>query len=73
MPDGRQTCHVVLYGVWFDFNKATLQASSDAALQPAANLMAADKALKLEVQVTPTTLATTGITKRFLKRGRRRW
>jgi hypothetical protein len=45
-----KACHVVLYGVLFDFNKSTLQPASDAALQPAANIMAANKALKLEVQ-----------------------
>ena len=45
-----KACHVALYGVLFDFNKSTLQPSSDAALQPAASLMAADKALKLEIQ-----------------------
>jgi OmpA-OmpF porin, OOP family len=45
-----KTCHVVLYGVLFDFNKATLHPSSDAALQPAANMLAANKALKVEVQ-----------------------
>jgi OOP family OmpA-OmpF porin len=42
--------HVALYGVLFDFNKSTLQPSSDAALQPAANLMSADKTLHVEVQ-----------------------
>jgi OOP family OmpA-OmpF porin len=45
-----KACHVALYGVLFDFNKSTLQPSSDAALQPAANIMASDKTLKLEVQ-----------------------
>lgn len=45
-----KACHVALYGVLFDFNKSTLQPSSDAALQPVANLMAADRTLKLEVQ-----------------------
>jgi outer membrane protein OmpA-like peptidoglycan-associated protein len=45
-----KACHVALYGVLFDFNKSTLQPSSDGALQPAANIMAADKTLKLEVQ-----------------------
>ena len=45
-----KACHVALDGVLFDFNKSTLQPSSDAALQPAANLMSTDKALKLEVQ-----------------------
>jgi OOP family OmpA-OmpF porin len=43
-------CHVALYGVLFDFNKSTLQPSSDATLQPVATLMAADKTLRLEVQ-----------------------
>src|SRR5271157_1294673 len=45
-----KACHVAIYGVLFDFNKSTLQTSSDATLQPVANMMAADKALKLEVQ-----------------------
>ena len=45
-----KACHVAIYGVLFDFNKSTLQPASDAALQPAANVMAADKTLKLEVQ-----------------------
>jgi OOP family OmpA-OmpF porin len=45
-----KVCHVALYGVLFDFNKSTLQPASDAALQPVANLMAADKALKVEIQ-----------------------
>ncbi len=45
-----KACHVALYGVLFDFNKSTLQPSSDAVLEPVANLMAADKTLKLEVQ-----------------------
>jgi OOP family OmpA-OmpF porin len=45
-----KACHVAIYGVLFDFNKSTLQPSSDAALQPAANIMAADKTLKLEIQ-----------------------
>jgi OmpA-OmpF porin, OOP family len=45
-----KACHVAIYGVLFDFNKSTLQPASDAALQPAANLMTANKTLKLEVQ-----------------------
>ncbi len=45
-----KTCHVAIYGVLFEFNKSTLLPSSDAALQPVAALMAADKTLKLEVQ-----------------------
>jgi OOP family OmpA-OmpF porin len=45
-----KACHIALYGVLFDFNKSTLQPSSDATLQPAANIMTADKTLKLEIQ-----------------------
>jgi OmpA-OmpF porin, OOP family len=45
-----KTCHVVLYGVLFDFNKSTLLPASDATLQSVANIMAVDKTLKLEVQ-----------------------
>ncbi|HLJ51718.1 MAG TPA: OmpA family protein [Bryobacteraceae bacterium] len=45
-----KACHVALYGVLFDFNRSTLQPSSDAALQPAANIMTTDKTLRLEVQ-----------------------
>jgi outer membrane protein OmpA-like peptidoglycan-associated protein len=45
-----KACHVAIYGVLFDFNKSTLQPSSDAALQPVANIMATNKTLKLEVQ-----------------------
>jgi outer membrane protein OmpA-like peptidoglycan-associated protein len=46
----KKACHVALYGVLFDFNKSTLQASSDAVLQPVATMMTADQTLKLEVQ-----------------------
>jgi outer membrane protein OmpA-like peptidoglycan-associated protein len=45
-----KTCHVALYGVLFDFNKSTLQQTSDGVLQQVAGLLAADKGLKLEVQ-----------------------
>ena len=45
-----KACHVALSGVLFDFNKSTLQASSDAELQPVAKMMPADQTLKLEVQ-----------------------
>jgi outer membrane protein OmpA-like peptidoglycan-associated protein len=45
-----KTCHVALYGVLFDFNKSTLQPTSDAVLQQVANLLVTDKTLKLEVQ-----------------------
>ncbi len=43
-------CHVALYGVLFDFNKATLQSASDGPLGQVAALMAADPSLKIEVQ-----------------------
>ena len=43
-------CHVALYGVLFDFNKATLQPASDGPLGQVASLMAADPSLKVEVQ-----------------------
>jgi outer membrane protein OmpA-like peptidoglycan-associated protein len=43
-------CHVAVYGVLFDFNKATLQSASDGPLGQVAALMAADPSLKIEVQ-----------------------
>ena len=43
-------CHVALYGVLFDFNKATLQPASDGPLQQVATLMAANPTLNIEVQ-----------------------
>jgi len=43
-------CHVALYGVLFDFNKATLQPESDGPLKQVAALMAANPALNIEVQ-----------------------
>lgn len=43
-------CHVALYGVLFDFNKATLQPASDGPLGQVAALMATDPSLKIEVQ-----------------------
>jgi outer membrane protein OmpA-like peptidoglycan-associated protein len=43
-------CHVALYGVLFDFNKATLQAASDGPLQQVALLMAANPSTNLEIQ-----------------------
>jgi len=45
-----KACHVALYGVLFDFNKATLQAASDGPLRQVLGILNADKALKLEVQ-----------------------
>ena len=43
-------CHVPLYGVLFDFNKATLQPVSDGILQQVAGLLKATPTLKVEVQ-----------------------
>ena len=43
-------CHVALYGVLFDFNKASLKPESDAVLTRVAKAMAAAPALKIEVQ-----------------------
>ena len=43
-------CHVALYGVLFDFNKATLQPESDGPLKQVAALMAANPSLNIEVQ-----------------------
>jgi len=43
-------CHVPLYGVLFDFNKATLQPVSDGILQQVAGLLKANPTLKVEVQ-----------------------
>jgi outer membrane protein OmpA-like peptidoglycan-associated protein len=48
--DLKQSCHVALYGVLFDFNKSTLQPESDPLLQKVADLLARDATLKLEVQ-----------------------
>jgi outer membrane protein OmpA-like peptidoglycan-associated protein len=48
--DLKQSCHVALYGVLFDFNKSTLQPESDPLLQKVADLLAKDATLKLEVQ-----------------------
>jgi OOP family OmpA-OmpF porin len=46
----KKTCHIALYGVLFDFNKSTLQPTSDAVLQQVADLLAKDKTLNVEVQ-----------------------
>ena len=43
-------CHVALYGIHFDFNKATLRADSDPVLQKVQALLQARPDLKLEVQ-----------------------
>jgi outer membrane protein OmpA-like peptidoglycan-associated protein len=43
-------CHVALYGIHFDFNKATLRPDSDPVLQKVLALLNARPDLKLEVQ-----------------------
>jgi outer membrane protein OmpA-like peptidoglycan-associated protein len=43
-------CHVALYGVIFDFNKAVLKPESDSVLQRVLAFANKDTALKLEVQ-----------------------
>jgi outer membrane protein OmpA-like peptidoglycan-associated protein len=43
-------CHVALYGIHFDFNKATLRPDSDPVLQKVLSLLKARPDLKLEVQ-----------------------
>jgi outer membrane protein OmpA-like peptidoglycan-associated protein len=45
-----KSCHVALYGVLFDFNKATLKPESDGVLQRVLAFVKKDPALKLEVQ-----------------------
>src|SRR5262249_16221582 len=45
-----KTCHVVLYGVRFDFNKATLKPESDAVLGRALALLRKEPGLKAEIQ-----------------------
>ena len=43
-------CHVAVYGVLFDFNKATLQPASDGPLGQVAALMTANPSLTIEVE-----------------------
>jgi OOP family OmpA-OmpF porin len=43
-------CHVALYGVLFDFNKATLKTESDGVLQRVLTFASKDPTLKIEVQ-----------------------
>ncbi len=45
-----KSCHIALYGVLFDFNKASLKAESDSVLQRVLALFQQDPTLKLEVQ-----------------------
>jgi OOP family OmpA-OmpF porin len=44
------SCHVALYGVLFDFNKATLLPASDPVLKQVQALLTADMSIKIEVQ-----------------------
>jgi hypothetical protein len=43
-------CHVAMYGIHFDFNKATLRPDSEAALQQIVGLLQANPSLGVEVQ-----------------------
>ena len=43
-------CHVALYGVLFDFNKATLKPESDSVLQRVLAMLQSNATLKVEVQ-----------------------
>ena len=45
-----KSCHIALYGVLFDFNKATLKPESDSVLQRVLAFLQHDPTLKLEVQ-----------------------
>ena len=45
-----RSCHIALYGVLFDFNKASLKAESDSVLQRVLAILQHDPTLKLEVQ-----------------------
>ncbi len=45
-----KSCHVAVYGVLFDFNKASLKAQSDGVLQRVLAFLQQDATLKLEVQ-----------------------
>jgi outer membrane protein OmpA-like peptidoglycan-associated protein len=46
----KNSCHIALYGVLFDFNKSTLQPASDPVLQKVADMLTKDPTLKVEVQ-----------------------
>ena len=45
-----RSCHIALYGVVFDFNKASLKAESDSVLQRVLAVLQKDPTFKLEVQ-----------------------
>jgi len=46
----KTNCHVPIYGVLFDFNKSTLQAASDPALQQVLEMLNKNPGQKIEVQ-----------------------
>ena len=48
--DLEKNCHVALYGVLFDFNKATLKPESEAALTKAAAIIRGKNGFNVEVQ-----------------------
>ena len=48
--DLAKNCHVALYGIFFDFNMATLKPESDPVLGQILDLLKKDPALKLEIQ-----------------------
>ncbi|MFZ6712514.1 OmpA family protein [Undibacterium sp. TC9W] len=43
-------CHVLLYGVFFDFNKATLKSESDSLLGKVAAMLKTDTSIKADVE-----------------------
>ncbi|MEP7209594.1 MAG: OmpA family protein [Alphaproteobacteria bacterium] len=45
-----KSCHVAVYGVLYDFNKATLKPESDPTLQTILGVLKTDAALKVEIQ-----------------------
>ena len=45
-----KSCHVAVYGVLYDFNKATLKPDSDPALRTILGVLKADATLKVEIQ-----------------------
>src|SRR5664279_1314848 len=66
-------CHVALYGVLFDFNKAVLKPESDSTLQRVLAMMQQSANLKLRFRATPTMSVAMLITRSFPRRVQRRW
>ena len=63
-------CHVTLYGVVFDFNKATLQAASDPILKQVRGVLTADKTIKIGVQGHMDNVGSAGNQFRLARRNR---